>query len=118
MIDIFSRNDHRFRCNGTRRVQWQPVDTGSCLVYYTIEFRSTTEGTIGFIVGIRGNSYCTNDYDNSTSVIIWATYRGTRGVKSEKLFFSVTPMTTTWTTITTSLSANTFQGGMYVCTYV
>ena len=73
-IDNFFQNDEQVGCNSTRRVQWQPVNTGSCSVEYAIEFRNITNNIIGVVESITDSFYCTSDNDNAISVIVWATY--------------------------------------------
>ena len=94
-IDDFLQNDNRERCNDTRRVQWHPLDTGNCLVEYTVEFRNNTNNTIGIVENITKTSYCTSDYNNAKSVVVWATYKGMRGINSSVQFLTATPKSTT-----------------------
>ena len=107
-IDNFFRVDSKPGCNGTRRVQWQPIDTGNCLVEYTMEFRKSSE-IVGTVENIRGPSYCTRDHDNATSVIIWATYEGRQGIKSDAKPLTLTQESTTPTG--TTVSATSTQEG-------
>ena len=110
-IDNFFQNEDQQGCNGTRRVQWQPLDTGNCSIEYNIEFRNSTDGVIDTVRNIRSENtfYCTNDYDNAISVVMWATYNVTQGIKSEAKLFTRTPESTTSTTIT---SPTTLQKGI------
>ena len=101
-IDNFFQNDEQVECNGTRRVQWQPVNTGSCSVEYAIEFRKITNNIIGVVENITGSFYCTSDNDNAISVIVWATYESKQGVQSKPAFLAATLATTT--TITTTIT--------------
>ena len=103
-IDNFFQVDDQPNCNGTRRVQWQPINTGNCSVEYTIEFRNNINGTIGTEESITGNFYCTSKYDNATSVIMWATYEGTQGFKSDPRLLTAAPVPPTTTTTRTSYS--------------
>ena len=98
-IDNFFRNDDQVGCNSTRRVQWQPINTGSCTVECAIAFRNSADDTIGTIEHIRDSFYCTSGYDNANSVIIWATYKGTKGPESEANFLTDTPKPVPPTTI-------------------
>ena len=124
-IDNFFQNDEQVGCNSTRRVQWQPVNTGSCSVEYAIEFRNITNNIIGVVESITDSFYCTRDNDNAISVIVWATYESKQGVKSENAFLNATPATTTTitTTITTApITTNKLTGkmakGIKLFTYV
>ena len=134
-IDHFFQNDEQVRCNGTRHVQWQPINTGSCSVEYTIEFRNSKIITIGVVESITGNFYCTSDYDNAILVIVWATYESKQGLKSEPALLTTRRTTNTTTTITTTIitppiTTNIFTGKMetgikvfisvcmYICMYV
>ena len=96
IIDNFFRNDDQHGCNGTRRVQWQRLDTGTCSVEYTIEFKNSTGGVIGTVTNMNNKiSYCTNDYDSADSAVMWATYKGTQGNKSEEKLLTARPKQTT-----------------------
>lgn len=101
-IDNFFQNDEQVGCNSTRRVQWQPVNTGSCSVEYAIEFRNIANNIIGVVENITGSFYCTSDNDNAISVIVWATYESKQGVKSKPPFLTAALATTT--TITTTIT--------------
>ena len=101
-IDDFFRNDARKGCDDTRRVQWQPVDTGTCLVEYTVEFSNNRNNTIVIVENITDTFYCTSDYDNAKSVVVWATYKGIRGTNSNVTFLTATPKPTTPPSATTS----------------
>ena len=69
----------------TRRVQWEPLDTGNCLVEYTIQFRNRYGTILGNATNIRNNVnfYCTDNYASSYSVTVWATHKGVKGTKSQ-----------------------------------
>ena len=69
----------------TRRVQWQPLNTGNCPVEYTIQFRNRYGTILGNATNIRNNVnfYCTDNYASSYSVTMWATQEGVRGTKSQ-----------------------------------
>lgn len=69
----------------TRRVQWEPLDTGNCLVEYTIQFRNRYGTILGNATNIRNNVnfYCTDNYASSYSVTMWATHKGVKGTKSQ-----------------------------------
>ena len=103
-IGNFFQNDEQVGCNGTRRVQWQPVDTGSCSVEYAIEFRNGANNIIRVVENITGSFYCTSHHDNAISVTVWATYKGTQGVKSKPAFLTARTTTNTTTTITTTIT--------------
>ena len=112
-IDDFFRNDEQVGCNGTRRVKWQPIKTGSCSVEYTIDFRNSANDSIDTVENITGNSYCSSKYNNATSVIMWATYKGTSGIKSEAKLFTTTP----GPTATTRISPATKKTGIELYVY-
>ena len=80
-------------CN--RRVQWQRLDTGHCPVEYNIEFKDNCGKILGNITDIRNNVsfYCTDDYDDSYSVTMWAFRNGLRGAKSQVAVLITTPKT-------------------------
>ena len=65
--------------------------------------------TLG-IETIRGNTSfaCVDNYDNATSVIMWATFNGSRGTNSKIVPRQTT--TTTTTTTTPTIVANTNEG--------
>lgn len=69
----------------TRRVQWEPLDTGNCPVEYTIQFRNRYSPMLGNATNIRNNVnfYCTDNYASSYSVTMWATHKGVKGTKSQ-----------------------------------
>ena len=102
--------ENKTGCNGTR-VQWQPINTGNCVVEYTIEFRKTNK-IVGTEKNIRGNSYCTRDHNNATSVIMWATYEGRQGLISDEKHLTLTPDPTNPTAIITS-AASTQKGKIF-----
>ena len=82
IIDDFLLSE-KFGC--TRRVQWEPLDTGNCLVEYTIQFRNRYGTILGNATNIRNNVnfYCTDNYASSYSVTMWATHKGVKGTKSQ-----------------------------------
>ena len=100
----FSQNAGRDECNGTRRVQWQSQvpDTGSCTVKYTVEFRNNTNNRVGIAENITTTFYCTSDYNDAKSVVVWATHEGIQGIKSNEIYFKIKPTPTTSPTFTTS----------------
>ena len=110
-IDDFSQNHDPVGCNGTRRVQWQLINVGSCSVEYTIEFKNSAQDVIGTVKDIKNKTffYCTSDFDNAASVIMWATYKGTQGIRSEVKYLSPLADATTSTT-TTVLTTATHKG--------
>ena len=75
---------------------------------YTIEFRNTSDNIIGTVENITNTSYCTSAYGTARSVIVWATYNGTRGLESEKRNITATPRPIT------SSSTTTTQEGMKI----
>lgn len=97
----FFQNDGRDGCNGTRLVEWQPLVTGNCSVKYTVEFRNNTN-TIDIVENITISFYCTSDYDNANSAVVWATHEGIEGIKSNETYFKIKPTTTTSPPTTTS----------------
>ena len=68
----------------TRRVQWEPLDTGNCPVEYTIQFRNRYGTMLGNATNIRKNInfYYTDNYASIYSVTMWATHKGVKGTKS------------------------------------
>lgn len=78
-------------CN--RRVQWQRLDTGHCPVEYNIEFKDNCGNILGNVTDIGSNIsfYCTDDYADSYSVIMWASRNGVRGTKSQVAVLLTTP---------------------------
>ena len=85
----------------SHRVQWQRLYTG-CAVKYNIEFRDTNNMTLG-VKTITGNNsfFCTDDFDNVSSVIMWATFKNETGFKSREVPLQTTTTTTTTATTTT-----------------
>ena len=79
----------------SRRVQWQHLDTGNCVVEYNIEFINNCGTILGTVTGIRNNVsfYCTDEYANSSSVIMWAVQNGVKGTKSKIVALFTTPQT-------------------------
>ena len=69
----------------TRCVQWQPLDTVKCPVEYNIQFRNRYGKILGNVTNVRNNVkfYCTDDYVNSFSVTMWATFKSIKGIKSQ-----------------------------------
>ena len=89
-IESFLTSD-TVSCN--RRVQWQRLDTGHCPVECNIEFKDNCGKIPGNITDIRNNVsfYCTDDYDDSYSVTMWASRNGLRGAKSQVAVLFTTP---------------------------
>ena len=85
---------------------------------YTIDFRNSTNDTIDIETNISGRSYCTSDYDNATSVIIWATYEGTQGSKSEAKFLTTPEPSTPTTTTSPTKTQKGINLFMYLIMYV
>lgn len=52
---------------------------------YNIEFINSCGTILGTVTGIKNNVsfYCTDDYANSSSVIMWAVQNGVKGTKSK-----------------------------------
>ena len=77
-------------------MQWQPLDTGKCFVKYNIKFIDRCGRIVGNITTVRNNIsfYCTEDYANIYSLIIWATYNGVKGTESQIALLRTTPKTT------------------------
>ena len=50
---------------------------------------------LGTVMGIRNNVsfYCTDDYANSYSVMMWAVHNGVKGTKSKVVALFTTPKT-------------------------
>lgn len=101
----FFQNDNQDKCNGTRRVQWQEIDTGFCLVKYIIQFIDDS-GNRRNVSSITGHFYCTNEYDNATSIILWATFGGRQGAVSQMTFLSTTTKQPSSTSTTTASSTH------------
>ena len=78
------------------RVQWQPVDTGKCPLEYNIQFWNSYGTILGNVTAARNNngSYCTDAYDDSFAVTMFATYKGVKGVES-RLTILCTPLKST-----------------------
>ena len=74
------------------------LDTG-CAVEYNIEFRDDNNVILG-IKTSNSTFLCDTDYGNATSVVMWATFNGFRGVKSEVTLKTTTTSTTTATSTT------------------
>lgn len=85
-IDHFLPSE-KFGCN--RRVQWQPIDTGTCPVKYNIQFRDNRSTIVGSVTGVENNVniFCTDDFFNSSSVTMWASHNGINGNKSQVELF-------------------------------
>ena len=79
----------------SRRVQWQHLDTGNCVVEYNIEFIDNCGTILGTVMGIGNNIsfYCTDDYANSSSVIMWAVQNGVKGTRSKAVALFTMPKT-------------------------
>ena len=104
----FIQNDNQDKCNGTRHVQWKIINTGICLMKYTIQFIDNRDNRRN-VSSIVGDFYCTNEYDNATSVILWATFRGRQGIKSQMTLLSTTTKQPSSSPSTTAASS-TQQG--------
>lgn len=76
----------------THRVQWQPLNTGKCPVEYNIQFQGRYGNILGNVTNVKNNVnfYCTDDYANSYSVTIWASYKGVKGIESQVTFLHTT----------------------------
>ena len=87
-----------------------------------------TNGIIHTAENVSDSFYCTSDYDNAISVIVWATYKRIQGFKSDMTLFTQTPKSTTSADTTKSPAAtqdgiNLFMNlcmhvCMYACIYV
>ena len=77
---------------------------------YTIEFTNTTDGINKTVTNIASNFYCTSEYDDATSVVVWATHKGIQGIKSNETFVTLKPRSST--SSTTTPSSTTTQEGM------
>lgn len=91
-------------------MQWQPLGT-KCAVEVNIQFLNEKRVVIGNETGIAGNRtfFCTNEYDNASSVIIWSTFNNRRGDYSLAVTLETTTTTTSTsnpTTVTTSSEGN------------
>ena len=77
------------------RVQWQPVDTGKCPLEYNIQFWNSCGTILGHVVAARNNngSYCTDAYDDSFGVTMFATRKGAKGTETRLLIFLTTRKT-------------------------
>ena len=95
----------------SRRVQWQPLDTG-CVVEYNIEFLDINGVTLD-VETIMDNRtfFCTDRFDNASSVIMWATFKNETGNKSSVVSLQTTTTTTTTTTntVTTPSEGNKYS---------
>ena len=85
-IDHFLPSE-KFGCN--RRLQCQPIDTGTCPVNYNIQFRDNGSTIVGSVTGVKNNVniFCKDDYSNSSSVTMWASHNGINGNKSQVELF-------------------------------
>ena len=65
------------------------------MVEFNIEFVNKCGTILGTVTGIRNNVsfYCTDDYANSSSVIMWALQNGVKGTKSKVVALFTTPKT-------------------------
>lgn len=52
---------------------------------YNIQFRNRYDKILGNVTNIRNNVnfYCTDDYANSYSVTMWATFKSIKGIESQ-----------------------------------
>ena len=82
-------------------MQWQPLNT-NCGVEVNIQFLNKKDIILGNKTGIAGNQtyFCTIEYGNASSVIIWATFNNITGDYSLAV-----PLGTTTTTATSPTSA-------------
>ena len=73
-------------------VQWQPLDTGKCAAEYNIKFTDRFSRIVGIVKTVKNNitSFCTADYANIHSLIIWATYSGVKGTESQVIVLTTT----------------------------
>ena len=92
-------------------VQWEPINTGFCPVEYTVQFMNNSD-TPGIVSNINytKKQICKEQFLNATSVVIWATYNGTKGVES---MVNVREFTTTATPET--ITATNKPGKSFYC---
>lgn len=63
------------------------------------------------VTGIMSNEsfYCTDDFNNASTIVMWAVYENTEGIKSKEIGLTSEPATSaqpsTVTTVTTSSSS-------------
>ena len=76
-------------------MHWPSLDTGNCKVEYNIQLRSSSGTILSNITAISNNIniYCTDDYPNTVSVIMWATHKGIKGIKTQAAAHHTTPKT-------------------------
>ena len=79
-------------------MKWKLLDTG-CEVEYNTQFLDSKNTSLGKVT-IMGNinSFCTNNFISASSVIIWATFNGTKESDSGPTFLKTVTTTTTTTT--------------------
>ena len=81
-------------------VKWKLLDTG-CEVEYNIQFLDSKNTSLGNVTIMDNNGlFCTNNFTNASSVIMWATFNDTKGDNSEQIFRETTTTTTKTTTTT------------------
>ena len=90
-------------------MKWRPLNT-KCAVEVNIRFLDEKRVILGNETGITGNRtfFCANEYDNASSVIIWATFNNRSGDYSLPVALETTTTTTTTSSPTT---ATTFSTG-------
>ena len=74
------------RKTGCSLIEWEPVDTGSCHVKYTIQYENQTS-IIGAVTGIDDatQAWCTRLYSDAKTIMMWAVYNGITGNKSSRI---------------------------------
>ena len=82
-------------------MKWEQLDTG-CEVEYNIQFLDSKNVSLNNVTIMGSNdSFCTNNFTSAFSVIMWATFNGTKGNNSGPVSLkTITTTTTTMTTIT------------------
>ena len=77
-------------------VQWQPIDTGKCPLEYNIQFWNSCGTILGTVTVARNNngSYCTDAYNESYGVTMFATHKGVKGTETRVTILRTTRKTT------------------------
>ena len=79
--------------NTCKRAQWQPIDAGNCRVTYSVEYFDRNYKVIGMVTGIKNDVMlnCNSSFVNATSIVIYATYKGIHGKRSDLVNFVKIP---------------------------
>ena len=82
---------------------------------YNIEFINSCGTILGTVTGIKNNVsfYCTDDYANSSSVIMWAVQNGVKETKSK-----VVALFKTTKTITDSKGMHNAFSSLLFCIFI